>query len=54
MTTHLNRLNEPIQMSGHNTWFHGEIRKLAKNTGLQKIDSASEGLTYKLDVSKAI
>ena len=30
VTTHLNQLIELIQMSGHNTWFHGGIRKLAE------------------------
>ena len=28
VTTHLNRLNEPIDMNGHTTWFQGEVRKL--------------------------
>ena len=30
VTTHLNWLNEPIQMSGHNAWFHGEMRRLSE------------------------
>ena len=30
VTTHLNRLIEPIQMSGYTTWFHGELRKLSE------------------------
>ena len=28
MTPHLNRLNETVQMGGHNIWFRCEIRKI--------------------------
>ena len=28
MTSHLNRLNEMVQMMGHNIWFRREIRKI--------------------------
>ena len=32
MTPHLNRLDETVQMRGHNIWFRREIRKLSSNT----------------------
>ena len=28
VTPHLNRLNETVQMRGHNIWFRWEIRKI--------------------------
>ena len=32
VTPYLNRLNETVQMRGHNIWFRWEIRKIILNT----------------------